>query len=126
MCDNRECGVHSRNDVEIVERPTQFVSKISYHGEWAVFTADNSFDIYLAMLGGQDRPHMTLLVKVGDGALGDLNDGLKDAVYEGYFSENIDGALEAHEMVKYGLESGILNLTTPVQPVDVVMRYLNV
>jgi len=125
MCDNSECGIHNRNDLEIVELPTRFVSKISYVGEWAVFTSDNTFDIYLALLGGRELPHMTLLVKVGDGSLGDLQDGLKDSVYEGYFSEDVDGALSSHEMVKYGIESGILDLTTPVRPIDVVMRYIS-
>lgn len=130
MCQNKDCGIHFRNDVETVEDVDgmNFLTKVTYHGEWAIFTDDNTFLPYLIMLGKKMLPHMTLLVKVGEGkSLSDVIEGgatgLKDAVYDGYFTEDFDKAKEAHDMVLYGVQSGILSPTKPVTPYDIVMNY---
>lgn len=126
MCENTECGVHFRVDIDQFERETDFIAKITYIGDWAVFTADNSFMMYTMMLGKMDLNHMTLLIKVGDKPLGDfLDGGLTDRVYDGYLSESIDKASEAHDMVVFGVESGLLTENVqPIKPLDLILRYV--
>lgn len=129
MCNEPTCAVHFRNDEEKVEEVMgmEFISKISYHGEWAIFTDDNNFLPVLMVMGKPNLPHMTLLIKVGSGSIGDVIDSggesLKGCVYDGYFSATVESARERHEMIAYGLESGILNPTESVTPFEIVTRY---
>lgn len=125
MCENTDCGVHFRTNYEEVSHEEEFVAKITYVGDWAVFTSDNSFMMYTVMLGKPELAHMTLLIKVGDKPLGDfLTDGLTDHVYDGYLSASVDGAIESHQMVVYGVESGLLtDFAAPIKPIDLVLRY---
>lgn len=127
MCENSDCGVHYRVDVETRDDVDEFIGKVTYLGNWAVYTEDNQFLPFLVMLGKPFLPHMSLLIKVGDGTIGDLLENnaekMKDAVYEAYFSESVDKALDAHDMLVYGIQSDILQPTSPIRPYDAVMRY---
>lgn len=124
MCENQDCGIHYRVDTEVRDDVEEFVSKVTYKGEWAIYTEDNQFLPFLLLLGKPDLPHMTLLIKVGEGSIGDkIGDGLKDSVYDAYFSATVDAAIDAHGMVEYGLDSGLLIPEGPIRPYDAVMRY---
>lgn len=125
MCDRNDCGVCNRVDAEVRDDSELFISKITYRGEWAVFTEDNVLLPYMIMLGKPFLPYMTLLLKVGDKAIGEKMDDktLKSSVYDGYFSDDIDKAINQHDMMVYGLESGLLNPTELVSPYEVISRY---
>lgn len=127
MCNNGDCGVHYRVDVESRDDQEEFIGKITYIGDWAVYTEDNQFLPFLVLLGKPYLPHMSLLIKVDTGTIGDLlennGEGMKEAVYEAYFTPDIEKALDSHDMLVYGLQSDLLRPTTPIRPYDAVMRY---
>lgn len=127
MCNNGDCGVHYRVDVESRDDQEEFIGKITYLGDWAVYTEDNQFLPFLVLLGKPYLPHMSLLIKVGTGTIGDLlennGEGMKEAVYEAYFTPDIEKALDSHDMLVYGLQSDLLRPTAPIRPLDAVMRY---
>lgn len=128
MCDDEGCGIHSRTDIEEIDEVLgeEFINRISYFGDWAILTTDNALMMALSALGKGYRPHMTLLVKVGEGTLADAeaaHPNLDGLVYDGYFTEDLESTQNTHDMLLYGLESGLNNPDTPVTPLDIVMRY---
>jgi len=127
MCQNADCGIHNRVDVENRDDVEQFIGKITYLGDWAVYTEDNQFLPFLVMLDKPYLPHMSLLIKVGTGTIGDLlannGEGMKGAVYDAYFTPDIDKALDSHDMLVYGIQSGIMEPTETISPYQAVMRY---
>lgn len=127
MCDNTTCAVHHRVNMNDVDHEAEFIGKITYLGDWVVFTGDNSFEMYTTMLGLPEFRHMTLLVKVDDKPVGDyLASGLTERVYDGFFHSSVSEAEDGHDMVVMGVESGLLTADAKVtSPIQVIMRYLD-
>ncbi len=124
MCENQDCGVYYRVDTDVRDDAEQFIGRVTYLGEWAVYTEDNQFLPFFLMLGKPRLPHMTLVIKVGEGSIGDLMDGgLKDGVYEAWFSADVDSADDTHDMTVYGIQNGMLTMSEPIRPYDAIMRY---
>lgn len=126
MCENNECGVHNRIDSEDISRAEDFITKVTYRGDWAILTGDNVFMVYMALIGKEPFPFLSLLIKVGDHTIGDMIDNpelMMSAVYDGFFSRDIDSAIDVHEMMGVGLDSGLLVPDKAITPLELVNRY---
>jgi hypothetical protein len=126
MCESTDCGIHNRVDVERYEEEAEFIGRITYLGDWAVYTEDNQFLLPMMLMGKPTLPHMTLIIKVGEGTIGDVQEketGLSGYVYDAWFAGDMDSARDIHEMAVYGVQSGLLRFDGPVSPQDIVERY---
>lgn len=123
MCDNKQCSIHNRVDIEKVETDmgNEWIHKISYVGDWAIFTDDNIYPFQEIAMGLAPHKHMTVLVKVGSGTLGDLPDGLNsNCVYAGILTDSIKETKEVHEGFVYDAKFGLTSneLITPADMID--------
>lgn len=128
MCGkSEECSVHGRNDMDQEDEfmGEKFITLITYHDEWCIVTSENPYMVAVALLKKQMLPFATMLVKVGqEGVLGDFTEsGDELPSYDGYFSETVEGARTTHEMVLYGVQSGLMNPDKLITVGDILDRY---
>lgn len=120
-CNETDCPVHFRVDVS--DLTGSYHSNVHYRGEWCIFTSDNVYMMDALLSGVGLFPIMTVVVKVGDGVLGDLLGGpIVDNIFLFEMSKEEEAAQNRHDMVLYGLESGILSLEESVSPLDEIYK----
>lgn len=126
MCESNDCGLHGRNDVETVDTVDgmEFITRVSYHGEWAILTDDNMMAGFMMLMGKPMLPHYTMVIKVGDDpVIANGNDSLDGRVYDLFLSANVTDARNAHTMAAYGIESGIMKYDTPISVKEAMLKY---
>lgn len=117
-----ECAVHFRVDEDYFNEAAQYARLISYSGDYVVITDDNRIGMNpLALLeyflGGPTKvaipnQYETLIIHVGEGALGDLPDAT-EAIRYSATHDSWEGVASEHYGTVSMLEVGFIDVSKP-------------
>lgn len=124
-CDEPNCAVHTRTDVEEWDVETEDIHMITYCGEYVVYTGCNPmFDsqllqaLWVQTRGTKPPKWITRVVKCGEeGAIGDCLEVVTGNLLNVYWVQeyrSFDGVFDSHGMVVDALENDMLDLTEEV------------
>lgn len=124
-----ECAVHFRVDEDYVLEGAKYARKITYVGEYAVVTDDNhrlsnpAFLLGLVIGQLKELPDRfeTLILHVGEGAIGDLQappGGLLSAVRYSKTHDSWEGLSDEHSLTVTALREGFIDVSKPIAQED--------
>lgn len=125
----RECAVHFRVDEEYIDEDQHYARFITYQGEYVVVTDDNHeygnpafiLRAALGLLKKEDLPPRfeTVIIHVGEGALGDITpkgtEAVKASIRYVKKHDSWGGLKDEHALTVTALREGLIDLSKPVE-----------
>lgn len=120
-----ECAVHFRVDEDYVLEEAKYARKITYVDEYVVITDDNHqldnpaflLKLVLGLVKEQPDQYETLILHVGEGAIGDLQwgpDGRVSAIRYQKTHNSWEGLSDEHNITVTALREGFIDVSKPI------------